>query len=384
MMMLCLSAGVSRAGFFSPSADKLKPCEYASVKGDEFVFEPQLSTGGDKYDYLSWYYQLGDTNKNHLSYDDYVGKHGKMTGEIIGGPGSIMTYEKAIVENCDIVYVEMNEAKPDTMGIYFSKDAEKARSMVGKSVWIKNPNPDAIKYLVTADEKVSYPVKYKERVLVTDISLGEYGNTYGSEEGIFLKVKTDAGKEGYLKWNSDAYYSEDPAPVLVASEPAMDIGDAVKKASALVGKYIWLNDLIASKPLKLITKDEGISYPLHQAEKLQVTGISQDKYDYAYGDGPFFLKVKKETGEEGLIKYNSDYLYTSDPIPKGTPKKIRALIEQGSIAIGMTEAQTRLSVGAPDTVNKTVGQWGVHEQWVYAGGNYIYFENGKLVSFQVH
>ena len=58
------------------------------------------------------------------------------------------------------------------------------------------------------------------------------------------------------------------------------------------------------------------------------------------------------------------------------------------IRMGMTKEQVLLSWGKPcqygKCINKTVGFWGVHEQWVYNGyrGPYLYFENGVLTSWQ--
>jgi|WetSurMetagenome_2_1015567.scaffolds.fasta_scaffold06003_7 hypothetical protein len=51
------------------------------------------------------------------------------------------------------------------------------------------------------------------------------------------------------------------------------------------------------------------------------------------------------------------------------------------VKIGMTKNMVLDSWGEPDDINRSVGSWGVHEQWVY-GENYLYFENGKLTSFQ--
>jgi len=51
------------------------------------------------------------------------------------------------------------------------------------------------------------------------------------------------------------------------------------------------------------------------------------------------------------------------------------------IWLGMTRAMAGDSWGKPDSVNKTVGSFGVHEQWVYPSA-YLYFENGKLASWQ--
>ena len=47
----------------------------------------------------------------------------------------------------------------------------------------------------------------------------------------------------------------------------------------------------------------------------------------------------------------------------------------------MSPEETKLSWGDPKKINKSVGSWGVHEQWVYEN-QYLYFENGKLASFQ--
>jgi hypothetical protein len=41
-----------------------------------------------------------------------------------------------------------------------------------------------------------------------------------------------------------------------------------------------------------------------------------------------------------------------------------------------------ISLGNPIDINKTVGSWGVHEQWVYNNNMYLYFENDKLTSYQ--
>ncbi|MGE0111680.1 hypothetical protein, partial [Aquabacterium sp.] len=38
--------------------------------------------------------------------------------------------------------------------------------------------------------------------------------------------------------------------------------------------------------------------------------------------------------------------------------------------------------GRPSHVNRTTTQHGSREQWVYGGGNNLYFENGKLTAVQ--
>lgn len=56
-------------------------------------------------------------------------------------------------------------------------------------------------------------------------------------------------------------------------------------------------------------------------------------------------------------------------------------VRDGVISLGMTCQQVRLSWGPPDDVNRTVGSWGVHEQWVYRT-QYVYFEDGIVTSWQ--
>jgi hypothetical protein len=65
-----------------------------------------------------------------------------------------------------------------------------------------------------------------------------------------------------------------------------------------------------------------------------------------------------------------------------------SLVAAGEIVLGMTKELVRFSWGEPTDVNRSVGSWGVHEQWVYRfstspySATYMYFENGILTSWQ--
>ena len=56
------------------------------------------------------------------------------------------------------------------------------------------------------------------------------------------------------------------------------------------------------------------------------------------------------------------------------------------IMLGMPAKLVRVVKGEPLRINRSVGSWGVHEQWVYPewrwNGLYCYFENGLLTSWQ--
>lgn len=61
------------------------------------------------------------------------------------------------------------------------------------------------------------------------------------------------------------------------------------------------------------------------------------------------------------------------------------LVAAGRIGLGMTTDMVRISWGPPRDINRSVGAWGVHEQWVYGSypyAQYLYFENGVLTSWQ--
>ena len=56
-------------------------------------------------------------------------------------------------------------------------------------------------------------------------------------------------------------------------------------------------------------------------------------------------------------------------------------IRKSSILAGMTPDEVKQSWGAPLKINSSGGSFGSREQWIYAG-NYLYFRDGRLVSWQ--
>jgi hypothetical protein len=70
--------------------------------------------------------------------------------------------------------------------------------------------------------------------------------------------------------------------------------------------------------------------------------------------------------------------------------KTKKAILAEKIIIGMSKEEVIASWGNPHDINKSVGSWGVHEQWVYGywsynvfiPTSYLYFENEKLTGWQ--
>ena len=55
----------------------------------------------------------------------------------------------------------------------------------------------------------------------------------------------------------------------------------------------------------------------------------------------------------------------------------RDVMMQGMVAAGMSDAAVRGVFGEPESLRRTTGSFGVHEQWVY-GGVSFFFANGVL------
>jgi len=90
------------------------------------------------------------------------------------------------------------------------------------------------------------------------------------------------------------------------------------------------------------------------------------------------LKAKQEREKAQL-----DVLYKRrvDLTKKYGSQEIAEKIMAKKIWLGMTSAMALESWGRPEDINRSVGSWGVNEQWIYVN-TYLYFENGILTSYQ--
>jgi len=76
-------------------------------------------------------------------------------------------------------------------------------------------------------------------------------------------------------------------------------------------------------------------------------------------------------------------LIKASPYAEHWSEQEKELMIEGKVQLGMSENQVRIAWGPPRDINRSVGAWGSHEQWVYNDfGPYLYFENGVLTSRQ--
>jgi hypothetical protein len=95
------------------------------------------------------------------------------------------------------------------------------------------------------------------------------------------------------------------------------------------------------------------------------------------------LAILLSVGCVTMSQHRQEYLDAHPDLDKYT----RTQIEHGRISRGRTREQVMASWGPPVDINKSVGSWGVHEQWVYGLApytepRYVYFKNGKCTGWQ--
>ena len=75
--------------------------------------------------------------------------------------------------------------------------------------------------------------------------------------------------------------------------------------------------------------------------------------------------------------------YDLSATPAKKPKqKVKPVLPNPHIGMSADDVLHRSSWGKPERINTTVTARGTKEQWVYGLRNYLYFENGYLVSSQ--
>jgi len=125
---------------------------------------------------------------------------------------------------------------------------------------------------------------------------------------------------------------------------------------------IFLNDFVAGAELR--EKRESI-----RKDSLQKIKIAEDK-------------LIQEQQELRKIENKKKQIERRNKCIKKYGKLYGEIIVNNRVRIGMTKEMCEDSWGKPESINRTTNAYGISEQWVYGGGNYLYFDNGKLTSIQ--
>jgi hypothetical protein len=137
------------------------------------------------------------------------------------------------------------------------------------------------------------------------------------------------------------------------------LGDSSNYLKVEYNDYIGYTDTLGC-----ITKKYGLLFANHIRELMRQDSIE---------------KVNEKRANE-KAEANEDIKHKNSLIKKYGQTN-GSLVYQKKIRLGMSKEMVIESWGQPKDIHRTVGSWGVHEQWIY-GETYLYFENGILTSWQ--
>lgn len=117
--------------------------------------------------------------------------------------------------------------------------------------------------------------------------------------------------------------------------------------------------------------------------------VKENNISYSFsGIGDYEFCIPKTLEQESVctVSWNidvlSDYINSKPKEPTTESSTTQEPIKQDPY-IGMTVDEVKNSTwGKPSKINKTTTQYGIHEQWVYSSGRYIYFDNGIVTAIQ--
>lgn len=122
-----------------------------------------------------------------------------------------------------------------------------------------------------------------------------------------------------------------------------------------------------------------------KAESLKDEPDEDKIIKYISAINPTYSGALKDQIHTFVHEYISDYTweYINSKYIKEKQEKEDLFKAPEPPKIGMTRGEAQKSTwGKPIDINKTTTKYGTHEQWVYDGYKYLYFEDGILTSIQ--
>lgn len=166
---------------------------------------------------------------------------------------------------------------------------------------------------------------------------------------------------------------------------------AKKSSVTIYSSGSFLSDfvgIVAKGDTLIITGIDTLGW--YEVEVNNITGfvrpadivVSDDLATYrkTYMNEFHLEKVRKSQAKEKIVREQKKKKRLNKMVKKYGKKKGTG-IAKGRVRLGYSTEMVKDAVGRPKDINRTVGNWGVHEQWVY-DSYYLYFENGILTSWQ--
>lgn len=269
---------------------------------------------------------------------------------------------------------------------------------------VQNPDTSSMVKLALRDSLSGhdyiYRLRYHDNLKDNNYEL----NYYFVFVGYYEKIKEMfEGKDlVYVREEEEGWYGSTPFNGLISRETNIR-NTKIKKGT------IWHCDGVGVNPSDL----ESVKLALGNKYNRVVLYLSNEEYGsyycYAYSNdmeegkaGKYILgkfqtpesyakakkvaKAKKKQQEEERVKQNAERVKQErenhERLVRLYGQKNADMIERGVVVIGFTKAMCKEAWGSPSSVNTTENKYGIHEQWVYGGGRYLYFDNGILTTIQ--
>lgn len=243
---------------------------------------------------------------------------------------------------------------------------------------------------IASTPKESKSIKYKEAV-------GRIGTITNIEEGspykdfYLVEITMQDNDQKYYHSNLKKYKDHDYMADIIFLK---DIDDARKKYLGMkawikyTSKAVTITDIVSSDrnwaPIRFVVKDDAGK---EEAFDLKIGKTNESGFGAGGVDDVFaFIDPKITEAKEAAARAAEEAAERKALKEKYKKhkwsKKVWDSIFSHKVFIGMSKLQATLSWGEPASINRSTGSFGVHEQWVYGGSNYLYFENGVLRTIQ--
>lgn len=145
--------------------------------------------------------------------------------------------------------------------------------------------------------------------------------------------------------------------------------------------YVWKRALLSELDWNLDVQKKEEDARLKKIEEEKIAKLKEIEEEKAeqIRIANNIQKKKKEKIEEEERKISVEK--RKNELIKKYGATVGLKISEERIWIGMTKEMLIESWGRPNDINRTVGNWGVHEQCIYTSA-YVYIENGIVTSWQ--
>lgn len=206
---------------------------------------------------------------------------------------------------------------------------------------------------------------------INDNELNEIFNNieeYKNKEELLEKIKYNHRLDG--KWKGSIYDGSVPNFTVSVTHIWIIEGDScynVYNTSSTRNEY----------KKYYCTNDNDMFYIFENKEKSNNKNNALFKMKYKDEKLSYVFKPGYENNNYLGREYNISLKRISNSVELPSREIIK------NPTIGMTKTEVENSTwGKPSKINKTTTAYGIHEQWVYSNGKYLYFDNGKLTSIQ--